>query len=129
MGSWLSKLGWQLISFKFLSFWVSVTLLVSSWISLDHLLEKSVATAERLYSKGYISKEGVANIVTHSQTILYDQALSHLLIFFAALFASVFAVKGVSYFTDSKTTQAVLNKMNGDTTKEDLKQFLPKAGK
>jgi hypothetical protein len=128
MGSWLSKLGWQLISFKFLSFWVGIVLLVGTWLSLSNLFDSSVKTAELLYSKGYITKDGVTSIITHSQTILYDQALSHALIFFAAMFASIFAIKGVSYYTESKTTQAVLNKMNDDSSKEDLKKFLPKAG-
>lgn len=128
MKTWFSKICWQLISFKFLSFWTSVVLLVVTWLSLEGLFDKSIKTAESLFSKGYITKEAVTAIITHSQTTIYDQALSHLLIFFAALFASIFAIKGVSYYTDSKTTQAVLNKMENNSTEEDLKKFLPKAG-
>jgi len=129
IGEWIQKLLWQVISFKFLSFWVSIVLLVLSWVSLGHLYEASTHTAERLYKQGFITKEGATQIITHSQTVLYDQALSHLLLFFAAIFASVFAVKGMSYYTDSVTTKAVINKMPEQTSPDDLKKYLPTSGK
>lgn len=126
---WFNKLKWQLISFKFISFWTAIVLLVCAWISLEHIQDKTVETAKELYKLEYITKDNVANIITHSQTVLYDSALSHILIFAAACITGILTVKGISYYTDGKQTQTVINKMNGDATKEDLKKFLPRRGK
>lgn len=126
---WLNKLKWQIISFKFLSFWVAIILLVSVWFSLERLHNKSVKVATDLYKADIIEKGSVTTIITHSQTTLYSSALSHILIFAGACITGIFAIKGVSYYTDSKQAQTVINKINGDATKEDLKKFLPKKGK
>lgn len=127
--SWANKVFWQIISFKFLSFWCATFLLVSAWFSLQGIFDKYTYTAERLQEEGHITKDGLVTLLTHAQTVMYDSALSHLLIFFAAIFASVFAVKGISYMTEARTTSDVLKRLPDDTSKEDLKQFLPKEGK
>lgn len=125
---WFSKLKWQLISFKFLAFWTVIFMMIGCWRSLGALQERSVVVATELFKKGYITKDHVATIITHSQTVLYDSALSHLLIFCGAILASIITLKGVSYWQEGKTKAAVIQKMNGDATKEDLKQFLPRQG-
>lgn len=125
---WFWKIKWQLISFKFQSFWISILLLVASWWSLAALHDKSIHTAEKLFKLKYIDQNSVTNIITHSQTVLFDVALGHILTFSGVILTSIIAIKGVSYYTNHKTTEAVLKKMNGDTTKEDLKRFLPKKG-
>ena len=125
---WLQKVGWQLISFKFLSFWVSVILLVLCWGSLQVIFLQTVDIATTLHKQGYINQDAVKEIITHSLTTLYDSALSHILVFAGVIISGIMTIKGVSYYTDSKQTQAVIHKMNGDATKEDLKKFLPKKG-
>lgn len=125
-GSWFNKLKWQLISFKFISFWTAIILLVAAWISLDTLQDKTVTTAKELYKQEYITKDNVTTLITHSQTVLYDAALSHILIFAAACITGILAIRGVSYYTDHQERREVIKKLNGDATKEDLKKFLPK---
>ena len=93
---WFSKIKWQLISFKFLSFWVFILLLVFSLLSLGLMYKYSIVVASDLFKKGYITKENVTTIITHSQTVLFDVSLSHLLLFFGAAIGSVIAIKGVS---------------------------------
>lgn len=125
---WWGKLKWQLISFKFLSFWTCITMLILAWLSLIQLYERSIDVAKDLYKHEYIAKEDVSKIVTHTMTTLFDSALSHILIFAGATLTCIVAVKGVSYYTNSKQTSEVIRKLDGDTTKEDLKKFLPKRG-
>lgn len=124
---WFAKLKWQLISFKFLSFWVFIVLLVGSWYSLAKIHERAISVAETLFKNKMINQAGVVTIITHSYSVLYDAALSHLLIFFGATIASVIAIKGMSYFTDSQKTRAVISKMES-SNEEDLKKYLPKNG-
>ena len=123
---WFKKLKWELISFKFLSFRALVILLILSWFSLSNLHETSIEVAKTLHTEKFIETKDVSGLITHSQTVLYDKALSHLLVFFGAVLAAVIAIKGVSYWTESKQTSEVIKKLNGDTTKDDLKKFLPR---
>lgn len=122
---WICKIKWQLISFKFIAFWIFTILLTGSGICLALLHSYSIAVARDLYSKGFITKDHLATIITHSQTVLFDIALSHLLIFFGAIMGSIVAIKGVSYWTDSKKTTEIINKTENV---DDLKKFLPKKG-
>ena len=127
---WINKLKWQLISFKFLSFWTAIVLLVGSWFSLEELHDKSIAVATALYKQGFLTKDNLTTIITHSQTVLYDAALSHILIFSAAVITGILAIKGMSYYTDSKQTSEVIKKLDDNSSSgEDLKKFLPKKGK
>lgn len=128
--NWIAKVKWQLISFKFLAFWVFTLLIIFFWYSIERLHNHVVYTAKDLFTGGYIKQADVATIITHSQTVLYDVALSHILLFLGAILASVIAIKGVSYYTDGQKTKAVIDKIGpteGETA-EDLKQFLPKKG-
>lgn len=122
------KIKWQLISFKFLSFWTFVFLLVTAWGSLVAIYYKSLKTVKELYVANMITQEQVSQIIINTQNTLFDTALSNILIFSGAILGSIIAIKGVSYWTNSEQVKEVIKKteMNGS---EDLKQFLPKNGK
>jgi hypothetical protein len=124
---WFCKLKWQFISFKFLAFWTFVVLLAASELGLIYIYKYSIRITTSLFKAGYITKDHVATIITHTQTTLFDIALSHLLVFFGAAIASIIAIKGVSYWTNSKQTSAAIDKVES-IQKEDLKQYLPKKG-
>ncbi len=130
---WFAKLKWQLISFKFLSFVAVLILLVLTWLSLDRLFLQTVELAKDLKTNGFISEEGVKEIILRSQVILYDNTFSHLMITAGAVLASIIAIKGVSYVVDGnklKDMSKAIEASSGDTSKvlEDLKRFLPKRG-
>lgn len=127
--AWFAKIKWQLVSFKFISFVVFSIFLALSWIGLSELHSRSVITAERLYKLGYITKDHVSTIITHSQTVLYDIALSHLLLFFGTILTAIIAIKGVSYVTNTKRAVEVMKKLEPESSnKENLKKFLQKPG-
>ena len=125
--AWFCKLKWHFISFKFLSFWTFIVLLIGSVASLFYVYAYSIKVTSELYKRGLLTKDHVSTIITHVQTTLFDVALSHLLIFFGAAITSVIAIKGVSYWTNAKQTSTAINKVD-NIQKEDLKQYLPKKG-
>lgn len=127
--NWLGKLKWQLISFKFLAFWTFIFLLIGAWLSLKVILLEVIERSTALYKLGYLTKEGLATIITHTETVLYDSALSHVLLFSTAVITGILAIKGVSYYTDGKSTSEVIKKLDTGTSNADLKKFLPKQGK
>lgn len=124
--AWFSKIKWQLISFKFLSFWVSIGLLIAAWVSLFNIFEYTVRVAIDLHEKDYISGAELTDIINHSQSIMFNSALSHVLVLSGAILASIVAIRGVSYYTESKTTCEALKKVESNKPKstEDLKKFL-----
>jgi len=125
--AWLSKIRWQLISFKFLSFWAFVIILVGLWFSLESLHVMSIDVAKELYTGQFIDKVQVTTIITTSQEILYNKALSHILTFIGAILAAIIAIKGVSYWTESSTTKEALKKVNGnEDVNNNLRKFLKK---
>ena len=127
--AWFAKIKWQLVSFKFISFVVFSIFLALSWVGLAELHSRSILTAERLYKLGYITKDHVSTIITHSQTVLYDIALSHLLLFFGTILTAIIAIKGVSYVTNTKRAVEVMKKLEPESSsKENLKKFLQKPG-
>lgn len=127
--AWFAKIKWQLVSFKCISFVVFSIFLALSWIGLFELHSRSILTAERLYKLGYITKDHVSTIITHSQTVLYDIALSHLLLFFGTILTAIIAIKGVSYVTNTKRAVEVMKKLEPESSsKENLKKFLQKPG-
>jgi hypothetical protein len=127
--AWFTKIKWQLVSFKFIAFVIFSTFLASSWVGLSILHIRSIQTAERLYKLGYIGKDHVSTIITHSQTVLYDIALSHLLLFFGTILTAIIAIKGVSYVTNTKRVVEAMKKLEPEASnKENLKQFLQKPG-
>jgi len=123
------KLKWQLISFKFLSFWAYTGLLVFFWYSLESLHHHSIEYAQDMFKEKLITSTQVSELINHSQTVLYDTALSHLLLFLGTIITALVAIKGVSYVTEGQRSRTVINKMGENTERnEDLKKFLPKKG-
>lgn len=122
---WFKKLKWELISFKFLSFWTLICLLILCWWSLAKLHTNSIEVAKSLKTEGYIEKEAVSALIIHSQTVIYEKALGHVLLFFGTVLVSIIAIKGVSYWTDSNQTAELIKKLDSTSTNEDLKKFLP----
>jgi hypothetical protein len=128
---WAAKLRWQLISFKFLSFWACIVLLVAVFRCLWDTYFKTINIATELYKQGILTKDNLSSIIISTQAALFDNALAHILLFAGTVLTSIVTIKGVSYVTNARKTAAVINKMDTPTTtaaKEDLKQFLPKAG-
>jgi hypothetical protein len=125
------KLKWQLISFKFLSFWAYTILLIFFWFSLEHLHQQSIMYAKEMFKEKLITSVQVSELINHSQTTLYDTALSHLLLFLGTIVTAILAIKGVSYVTEGQKERSVINKMSSESVedKENLKKFLPKKGK
>lgn len=118
------KFKWQFISFKFLSFWTFIILLIVAGMSLFKIFMVSVAFSKELYTLGFIEKKNVAELIMHSQTVLFDTALSHILLFFGAVIGSIIAIKGVSYWTNSTQKTATIKAITKENI--DLKAFLPK---
>ena len=125
--AWFCKLKWQFISFKFLAFWTLLIMLAGSGVGLALVYRYSLKILKELYKSGYLTKDHVSAIIMHTQTTLFDVALSHLLMFFGTAIAAIITIKGVSYWTDSKQTSAAIGKLD-TIQKEDLKQYLPKKG-
>jgi len=125
---WFLKFKWNFISFKFQAFWSSIVLFILSGYFICFVYLKSIDVVIFLHEKGYISKESVESIIIHTQSVLYDKALSSLLIFFGTLLTSIIAVKGVHYFSESQKYKAVVDKLKHDGSEEDrdLKKYLPK---
>lgn len=123
---WFRKLKWQTISFKFLSFFSVLILLVLFWLSLEEVFKRTVSIAKDLKEGGYVTQEGVTEIVTKSQSVLYDSALSHLMVAGAAVLAAIIAIKGVSYFVNGNQINNVVKKMENGNIKDNLSRFLPK---
>ncbi len=124
------KLKWQFISFKFLSFWAYTTLLICFWFSLEHLHQQSIKYAKEMFKEELITSAQVTELINHSQTVLYDTTLSHLLLFLGTIITAIIAIKGVSYVTEGQRKRAVINKIGDSAEKnEDLKKFLPKRDK
>jgi len=126
--AWFNKLKWQFISFKFLAFFTVLSCVVGAWFGLERLFLKSVSIAETLFEKEYITKDGVKEIVTHSQSVLYDMAFNHLMVGSASVLAAIIAIKGVAYVMNSKQTRAVIEKTSNGDLQKNIKTFLPKHG-
>ena len=128
---WARKIRWQLASFKSLAFWSFIILLITAFRCLWHIYFRTIEASTELYKLGYLTKDGLSNIITHSQTVIFDTALSHVLIFAGTAITAIIAIQGVNYVTDARKTSEVLKKMDTPNTpkgKEDLKAFLPKPG-
>ena len=125
-----SKLKWQLISFKFLSFWAYTLLLLFFWYSIEHLHKQTILTSQDMLKNKLITSPQLSDIIKHSQTTLYDVALSHILIFLGTIITAIIAVKGVSYVTQGQKERSIINKLSDNPeNNENLKKFLPKKGK
>jgi len=124
--NWIKKLKWQLISFKFLSFSAVLTLLVLFWISLEEIFIKTVKIAKDLKTSGFISEKEVSEIITKSQSVLYDSAFSHIMIGAAAVLAAIIAIKGISYVVEGGKTKEIVKKLENGDLSNNLKRFLPK---
>ena len=122
---WFKKLKWHLISFKFLSFYTVIALLVAAWLSLERMQHKTVMIAKELYKEEYIAKAAVADIIKHSQTVLFDSALNHIAVAASVVLSAIIAIKGVSYVMKSKQTSEVVKKMENGQLAKNLKRFLP----
>jgi hypothetical protein len=126
---WFRKIKWQLISFKFLSFFGVLSLLVAVWFSLESLFVKTVGIAEELYKKEFITQEGLSDIITKAHSTLYNDALGHLLVAAAAVLTAVIAIKGVTYFTESRQTTEVVKKLHNGELSSNLERFLPRGSR
>lgn len=116
----------ELLSFKFLSFFTVIFLIVAAWIGLERLFIKTVLIAKSLYLENIIDKDNVTKLITHSQTVLYDSALGHIMLTTGAILSAIIAVKGVAYIMDSKKDTEVLKKLtNGDVSKN-ISRFVSK---
>jgi len=121
-----NKIKWQLISFKFLSFWAYTGLLFFFWRSLDTLHKQSIDYAKEMFKEHLITSAQVSELINHSQTVLFDTALSHLLIFLATILTALIAIKGVSYITDGQKERVIINKMSDNAeSNANLKKYLP----
>lgn len=124
--AWFRKIRWQFISFKVQAFWVFSVCLVASWLHVVHIYKDTVKSAKELFSGGFITQEGVVQMITGAQKTLFETALNHILTFAGVILTGILAIKGFSYFTSSKQTTKVIEKMGDDVSMDDLKQFLPK---
>lgn len=124
---WWGKVKWQLISFKFLSFWTFILLSIGSCYWLWLVYFKTIYILEKLVQNNILPKEKLSEIIINIQNILFNTALSNILLFFGTSLASVIAIKGVSYYTNSKNTVEAIKKIDSNpSAKEDLKQFFVK---
>lgn len=123
---WLNKVKWQLISFKVMSFIAFFLLLILSWLSLEEVYNDSVQVTERLYERGMIGKEQVVTLLTQSREILYDKALSHILLFIGSIMTAIIAIKGVSYWVSGKQFTDVVKNLEPVHIKEKLEQIIKK---
>jgi len=126
---WVLKLKWQLISFKFLSFSVVLYLLVKAWGILHKVYMENVALVESLYEKQVLSKSGASEVLMHTQTVLYDSALSHMLTAVTTILTAIIAIKGVSYFTHSRQLTEVVKKLGNGHVEKNISKFLPRMHK
>lgn len=115
--AWGNKLKWNLVSFKFLSFFGFITLIVFFWYGLHEALDYIVQSVRDLQSKDQISKESVEKIIVTSITVLYDKTFGHLSIMSAGILIAIIGLKAVAERTD-----ASILKNNEDK----LKEFLSK---
>lgn len=126
MSGWWGRIKWSLVSFKVWAFLIFILLLILSWLSLIEIDNASKLSAQELFKLGFISKEGVVSIMNTSKTVLFQSALSSLLLFFGTCITAIIAIKGVSYYTNGQQTRAVMDKMHQQDANVDLKKFLPK---
>ena len=118
---WLSKIRWQLISFKFLAFWIFVLLFILACLGLGFLYFKTIAIVTVLYQSGFITKESFATIIIHIQSVLFETALANILLFMGTIMTSIIAIKGISYVT---YTKRAVEAIKSPTPTENLKQFI-----
>ena len=128
--SWFSKVKWQIISFKFLAFWVSIGLLVTAWVSIVRTYQYTIDTTTTLYEKKIIDSNQFTAIITHTQDVLFNLALGHVLVLAGAILAGIIALKGVSYYTEGKNTVQALKQLDKPSVPSlrYLKKFLPPNG-
>jgi hypothetical protein len=123
---WGNKLKWQLISFKFLAFWAFVGMLIAAFRCLWDFYFKTIDIATGLCKAGLLSKADLSQIIMHTQSVIFDSAFSHVLLFAGTAITSIIAIKGVNYYTDNKRTVEAIRRMDNTTheAKEDLKKFI-----
>lgn len=121
---WFTKLKWQLISFKYVSFFTSLFLLIVGWLAVNNAHNTTVDTVKVLFKEGYIDQAAVASIITHSQTVLYDNVLNHLFVAASVILSAIIAIKGVTEYIAIKQNTEVVKKLDDSAVKDNLKRFL-----
>jgi hypothetical protein len=126
---WGNKLKWNLISFKFLSFYTVIGILLASWYALERIYKETISTAKELHSEGLIDQQGVFELIKHIQTVLFDSAVGHIAVAASVVLSAIIAAKMVSYYSDSRQASEVVKKLENGQLSGNLDRFLPKRKK
>ena len=118
---------WMLISFKVMSFIVLTSLLIGAWVSVQSSFFRMVEVTKELHDSGYIDSKQMTELLSNSQTVLFDATLGHIAAFGISVLVAIIAIKGFGDWNDISKEKALISKMS---TKElsngGLKKFLPR---
>ena len=125
----MSKLVWMLISFKVMSFVILTSLLIGAWISVQQSFAHMVEVTKDLHDNGYIDSKQMTELLSNSQTVLFDSTLGHISAFGISVLVAIIAIKGFGDWNDISKEKALINKMSSkDISNGGLRKFLPRAG-